>query len=148
MEYCPIGVDLGVPQGSVLGPLLFLLYINDIAEVINDKCAIRLFADDALIYTIGHSSQEISDNLNEQMLKIERWLDVNRLVVNISKTKLMLIRGTRRKVVENDVVVKLKGEILEIVNEIKYLGIITQAHKKKVVCAMDQTIMFPCIFTR
>jgi len=107
-----------------LGPLLFLLYINDIAEVINDKCAIRLFAHDALIYTMGHSSQEISDNLNEQMLKVERWLDANRLVVNISKTKLMLIRGTRRKVVESDVVVKLKGEILEIVNEIKYLGII------------------------
>jgi len=93
----PIGVELGVPQGSVLGPLLFLLYINDIVEVINDKCAIRLFADDALIYTMGHSSQEISDNLNEQMLKVERWLDVNKLVINISKTKLMLIRGDQNQ---------------------------------------------------
>lgn len=120
----PISVDLGVPQGSVLGPLLFLLYINDIAEVINDNCVVRLFADDALIYTTGFSSQEINDNLNEQMVKIEEWLDKNRLDVNVNKTKVMIIRGVRKTVVESNVVIKLKGEILEMVNEIKYLGII------------------------
>jgi len=120
----PISVDLGVPQGSVLGPLLFLLYINDIAEIINDNCAVRLFADDALIYTTGFSSQEISDNLNKQMVKVEKWLDLNRLVVNVNKTKVMLIRGVRKKVNESNVVIKLKGKVLEMVNEIKYLGII------------------------
>lgn len=92
----PISVDMGVLQGSVLGPILFLLYINDI-EVINDNCAVRLFADDALICTTGFSSQEISDNLNEQRIKVEKWLKINRLVVNINKTKVMLIRGCRKK---------------------------------------------------
>ena len=119
-----IRVDLGVPQGSVLGPLLFLLYINDITDVISDKCVIRLFADDALIYTTGHSSQEISDKLNEQIMKVETWLDKNRLTVNISKTKIMVIRGVRRRAVEEVVKVKMNDQILEVVSEIKYLGII------------------------
>jgi len=54
-----VRVKLGVPQGSVLGPLLFLMYINDIAKIINKECAIRLFADDALIFTTGYASREI-----------------------------------------------------------------------------------------
>lgn len=66
-------------------------------DVVKDNCAVRLFADDALIYTSGFSSQEISDNLNKQLLKIEKWLEINRLVVNVNKTKVMLIRGCRKK---------------------------------------------------
>jgi len=50
----PIDVNLGVPQGSVLEPLLFLLYINDITEVMNGDCSIRFFADNALIYATGY----------------------------------------------------------------------------------------------
>jgi hypothetical protein len=120
----PVNVDLGVPQGSVLGPLLFLLYINDIIEAINDKCAIRLFADDALIYTTGYSSIEINNNLNEQMVKVEEWLKINRLYVNVDKTKIMLIRGVRKKATEDNLKIKLQNKVLEIVSEIKYLGVI------------------------
>jgi hypothetical protein len=79
------------------------LYINDVTEVINDRCAIRLFADDALIYTTGHSSIEISDNLNDQMVKIEKWMKINRLQLNIDKTKVMLIRGIRKKTTEDNI---------------------------------------------
>jgi len=60
-----IKVKLGVPQGSVLGSLLFLMYINDIANIISKEWAIRLFADDALIYTTGYASRKIGDRLNE-----------------------------------------------------------------------------------
>jgi len=66
----PIDVNMGVPQGLVLGPLLFLLYINDITEINND-CSIRLFADDVLIYETGYSRQEINDRLNEQMVIVD-----------------------------------------------------------------------------
>lgn len=119
-----IRVELGVPQGSVLGPLLFLMYINDIVQSINDECEIRLFADDALIYTTGYASEEISDRLNEQIKKIEKWLEINRLSVNVNKTKVMLIRGIRKKTVEDNVKVVLQDTILELVSEIKYLGVI------------------------
>jgi len=120
----PIPVRLGVPQGSVLGPLLFLLYINDIVKVICDNCEIRLFADDALIYVTGYSSQEINESLNKQMKKIEEWLNINRLQLNVSKTKVMLVRGIRKKVSESNIKVKLDNTVLEVVSEIKYLGVV------------------------
>lgn len=120
----PIAVKLGVPQGSVLGPLLFLLYINDIVKIICSNCEIRLFADDALIYVTGYSSQEINDSLNEQMGKVEEWLNINRLQLNVNKTKVMLVRSVRKKVSESNIKVTLGNTVLEVVKEIKYLGVI------------------------
>jgi len=61
-----------------LGPLLFLLYINDITEVMTADCSIRLFADDALIYATGSFRQEINERLNEQMMRVDDWLSRNR----------------------------------------------------------------------
>lgn len=119
-----INVDLGVPQGSVLGPLLFLIYINDIVEVVGDNCEIRLFADDAIIYTTGYSCVEINNKLHKQMEKIDEWVKRNRLSVNVEKTKVMLIRGVRKKVNEENIKIKLRSKELEVVTEIKYLGII------------------------
>jgi len=101
-------VNFGVPQSSVLGPLLFLLYINDITEAMIADCSIRLFADDALIYATGSSRQESNERLNEQMIRVEDWLR-NRLYRNVSKTKAMLIRGIRRKVAEQNFKVKFRG---------------------------------------
>lgn len=68
-----INMELGVSQESVMGPLLFLLHINDTTEIINSKCMNKVFADDAIIYTTGYSSKEINDQLNKQMLKVEKW---------------------------------------------------------------------------
>jgi len=67
----PIHINMDIPQGSVLGPLLFLLYINDITEMINNNCSIRLFLDDALMYTTGYSRREINDKLNKQMIRVD-----------------------------------------------------------------------------
>lgn len=124
MGSASINVDLGVPQGSVLGPLLFLIYINDIVEIASDSYEIRLFADDALIYTTGYSSKEINDKLNKQMEEVDKWVKINRLCVNVEKTKVMLVRGVRKKVNEENIKIKLRSKELEVVTEIKYLGII------------------------
>jgi len=104
----PIDINLGVPQGSVLGPLLFLLYINDIMEVMNSDCSIRLFADDALIYATGYSRQKINDKLKEQMVRVDDWVSRNRLYLYVSKMKVMLIRGIRRKIAEGNFKVKFR----------------------------------------
>jgi len=108
----PIDVNFGVLQGLVLSPLLFLLYINDIMEMMTADCSIRLFADDALIYSTGFSRQEINDKLNEQMVRMDDWLNRNKLHLNVSKTKIMLIRGIRKKAAENDFKVKFRGRDL------------------------------------
>jgi len=109
-----IDVNFGVPQGSVLGPLLFLLYINDITEMMTADCSIRLFADDALIYATGSSRQKINERLNEEMSRVNDWLSRNRLYPNVSKTKTIFIRGIRRKVAEQDFKVKFRGGELEV----------------------------------
>jgi len=65
---------------------------------VRDNCEIRLFADDVLIqYTTGYSSQEINDNLNDEMGKIERCLKINRLQLNVNETNVMLVRGVEKK---------------------------------------------------
>jgi len=79
--------------------------------------------DDALINATGYSRQEINDKLNEQMVRVDDWFSKNRLYVN--KTKVMLIRGIRRKIAEDDFKVKFRGgRNLEIASKIKYLGVI------------------------
>jgi len=88
------------------------------------NCSIRLFADDALIYATGSSRQEINERLNEQMIRVDDWLSRNRLYPNVSKTKAMLIRGIRRKVAEQDFKVTFRGGELEVVNKIRYLGMV------------------------
>jgi len=119
----PIDVNFEVPQGLVLGLLLFLLYINDITEAMTADCSIKLFADDELIYATGSTRQEINDKLNEQMIRVDDWLSRNKLYLNVSKTKVMLIRRVRRKVAENNFKVKFRGGDLKVVSKIKYLGV-------------------------
>ena len=79
----------GVPQGSVLGPTIFLLYVNDIQNVTNFE--VRLFADDTLLYLSDKDSQTLEKNVNAELSKVQQWLDVNKLSLNISKTKYMII---------------------------------------------------------
>lgn len=81
----PIAVRLEVPQGSVLGTILFLIFINDIVQVIGKECEIRLFADDAVIYTEGYSSLEINEMLNRQIQKVEVWLTPSRILTSLTR---------------------------------------------------------------
>ena len=124
-----LSIETGVPQGSILGPLLFIIYLNDI---INACSLFRpvIYADDtALLTTLELSTnptQNIQTNLNDELEKINMWFKVNKLSLNQNKTKAMLFHPSQKKPVNIDIMIE--GKRIEIVKEFKYLGITLDSH--------------------
>ena len=100
----------GVPQGSVLGPLLFLIYINDLPNV-SDKLKFFLFADDTNIYFEAGNLHELEKVVNNEIKHLNLWLKVNRLSLNISKTNFLIFHTHQRKLNYN-VTIKLGKKAL------------------------------------
>ena len=98
----PLPLKTGVPQGSILGPLLFIIYTNDIFRA-SPKFESILYADDTTLITplcsfnsdINSESHNVSDNINEELSKIHHWLSVNKLSLNSAKQNLwfFILRG-------------------------------------------------------
>ena len=111
----------GVPQGSVLGPLLFLIYINDIVNSSNIFKFI-LFADDTSLYYSCKNVQTIEVIINQELAKISEWLSANRLSLNVGKSKLLYFTNNDRKILK-DIHIKINDQILAEVPDAKYLGV-------------------------
>lgn len=112
-----LNVNIGVPQGAILGTLLFIIYINDLGKLLKHS-KVCMFADDTLIYITGKDPDECVRNLNQELKEVEKYLKMNKLKLNTNKTKAMILKGN------TDQHIWLEGVQIEIVNEIKYLGIV------------------------
>ena len=81
-----VNIITGVPQGSMLGPFLFLFFINDISNFTTDGCVTNLFADDTMIYASGDSVSEVQRKLQSCLSNISAWYRENRLKINSNKS--------------------------------------------------------------
>ena len=119
-----LNINCGVPQGSVLGPLLFLIYVNDIVNC-NPHGNIRLFADDTYVFI---ESNQINDLYNkaENVLKyLDRWFRANKLTLNIDKTNFIIFTTPdRRKKLNIPNTLNFNNITINRTDQAKYLGLI------------------------
>ena len=123
----PLKIECGVPQGSILGPLLFICYTNDLPSHLKHTNAL-IYADDTAILSFGKSLIEIRTNLEADARMLHRWFDANKLSLNKSKSKVMLFCSNRHKLRDEPLCIPLGGEQLVQVSQFKYLGMELDAH--------------------
>ena len=120
MPGCWSSIEAGVPQGSILGPLLFLLYINDIVENINSS--IRLFADDTTLYITVDNPGQAAYQLNSDLDKIHQWANQWLVTFNPSKSETVIFSRKRNK--PNHPTVIMDQQSIQEVTLHRHLGII------------------------
>ena len=115
-------ISTGVPQGSILGPLLFLIYVNDLHNS-SKLFQFILFADDTTLLT----KKGINNNLiNRESCKISIWFKVNKLSLNVPKSKCILFHQPQKKIIEPEIIID--GNKIDCVNNFNFFGLIINKH--------------------
>ena len=113
-------ITCGVPQGSILGPLLFLIYVNDMEIAVN--CKLLLYADDSTLLIPGKNLNDIQNLLSKELSSVSEWLVDNKLSLHLGKTEAILF-GTKRKTRNNvSLNIVCNGTTLAKKCNVKYLG--------------------------
>lgn len=119
-------IEVGVPQGSCLGPLLFLIYINDLPEAIHDS-TVSMYADDTSLCYQGYDMTRLNEVINNDLGRLDTWLQGNKLSLNVAKTHSMLISTKKKheilKARNEELDLKIRDNSLDVVQKTKYLGV-------------------------
>ena len=114
----------GIPQGSTLGPLLFLLYINDLRFCLKNS-NVSHFADDTCITQSNKDIKALEISLNHDIENITNWLNANRLSLNVKKSKLLVFHSKQKNKTDlSNFTINIAGSKMEIVDNVKYLGVL------------------------
>ena len=87
----------GVPQGSILGPMLFLLFVNNLSDVVQ-HCTVNLYADDTTIYSTDENPVVLGARMEKDLESVANWIKMNGLKMNVVKTQLMVLHDQEREV--------------------------------------------------
>ena len=115
-------IDIGIPQGSILGPLLFIIYVNSLPDCVDCKCV--MYADDTTLLFSANDHATLQENMNNSLSKIAHWFKSNQLTLNIKKTKYMIFgsKYVLNNVSEFELVYDTNA--VERIDKFKYLGVI------------------------
>ena len=112
--------NIGVPQGSILGPTLFLIYVNNLPKFSNIMRT-QLFADDTILSNTGSNIDALLESTNEELTKLNDWTQANRLTIHAGKTKLLI--ASNRIPRSHNLNISILGNVISPSNSCKYLGI-------------------------
>ena len=116
----------GVPQGLVLGPLLFLVYINDLHQV-TKYAEVHHFADDTNLLYSSKSLKDINQKINFELKNIVHWLRANKISLNTKKIEIVLFRS-QKTIIKKNMYFWISGQKINIMKETKYLGMMMDEH--------------------
>lgn len=116
-------VTCGVPQGSILGPLLFLCYINDMVTSINNDCKLMLYADDSAIIFSHRDPDVIAHRLGKELESCSQWLVDNKLSLHLGKTECIMFGSKRKLRKTKDFSIFCNGQNIKSQKSVKYLGV-------------------------
>lgn len=116
----PMDVTCGVPQGSILGPLLFLIYVNDMKSAIN--CKLLLYADDSALIVSDKDVDFIEKSLSSELNNVRQWLIDNKLSLHLGKTESILFGSIKKLKIRPTLKISCDGQDINGSNSVKYLG--------------------------